>query len=50
MKTKQIVILALVGIASSRKMMYADDFDEETNGGEAHPAGEEIQEEAEAQP
>jgi hypothetical protein len=37
MKTKQIVLLALLGVASSRKMMYADDFDDEQNGGEQHP-------------
>jgi hypothetical protein len=29
MKTNSLVLLALLGAASSRKMMYADDFDEE---------------------
>ena len=44
MKTNSLVLLALFGAASTRKMMYADDFDEEQNGGEAHPQDEEVPE------
>lgn len=37
---KASVLIALIGASQARKMMFADDFDDEQNGGEAHPQEE----------